>query len=64
MCPRLNDGSAVAVVGSSFLQKWSHPQVTLDDLFFIVQTTMPRNRGASLPTADYEAVVAYMLEPS
>ena len=59
---RLNDGTAVALVGSAFLQKWSHPQVTLDDLFYIVQTTMPKNRGGVLPVADYEAVLAYMLE--
>ncbi len=59
---RLNDGAAVALVGPAFLQKWSHPQVTLDDLFFIVQTTMPKNRGGVLPTTDYEAVVAYVME--
>jgi len=59
---RLNDGSATALVGPAFIQKWSHPQVTLDDLFYVVQTTMPRNRGASLPVADYVAVVAYMLQ--
>ena len=59
---RLNDGNAVALVGPAFLQKWSHPQVTLDDLFYIVQTTMPKNRGRALPDSDYEAVLAYMLE--
>jgi alcohol dehydrogenase (cytochrome c) len=59
---RLNDGTAVALVGGPFLQKWSHPETTLDDLFYITQTTMPRNRGGSLPAADYEAVLAYLLE--
>ena len=53
---RLNDGTAVAVAGSAFLQKWSHPLVTLDDLFYIVRTTMPKNRGNTLPAADYVAV--------
>ena len=59
---RLNDGTAIAVVGPRFLQKWSHPLITVDDLFYIVQTTMPKNKGNSLPTADYEAVTAYLLE--
>src|SRR5262245_629188 len=59
---RLNDGAAVVLAGPAFLQKWGHPQVTLDDLFYIVQTTMPKNRGGTLPAADYEAVLAYLLE--
>ena len=59
---RLNDGTAVAVVGPTFLQKWSHPLVTLDDFFYIVQTTMPKNKGNSLPLTDYVAVTAYLME--
>ncbi len=59
---RLSDGNAVALSGRTFLQKWSHPLVTLDDLFYIVQTTMPKNRGNALPLADYVAVTAYILE--
>ena len=59
---RLNDGTAIAVVGPMFLQKWSHPLITVDDLFYIVQTTMPKNKGNSLPAADYVAVTAYLLE--
>jgi alcohol dehydrogenase (cytochrome c) len=59
---RLNDGTAIALAGPGFLQKWSHPLVTLDDLFYIVQTTMPKNRGKSLPNADYVAVTAYLVE--
>jgi hypothetical protein len=55
---RMNDGTAISVVGSAFLQKWSHPLITLDDLFFIVQTTMPKNKGNTLPAADYAAVTA------
>ena len=43
----MNDGTAISVVGPAFLQKWSHPLITLDDLFFIVQTTMPKNKAAT-----------------
>lgn len=59
---RLNDGAAVAVAGAAFLEKWSHPLVTLDDLFYIIQTTMPKNRGNALPATDYVAVTAYLME--
>ncbi len=59
---RLHDGTAVPLVGRAFLQKWSHPLVTLDDLFYSTQTTMPKNRGNALTTADYIAVIAYVME--
>jgi len=59
---RLNDGTAISLVGPAFLQKWSHPLITLDDLFYIVQTTMPKNKGNTLPPADYVAVTAFLLE--
>ena len=59
---RLHDGTAVALVGRAFLQKWSHPLVTLDDLFYTIQNTMPKNRGNALTPADYMAVVAYLME--
>ncbi|HTG88789.1 MAG TPA: PQQ-binding-like beta-propeller repeat protein [Vicinamibacterales bacterium] len=59
---RLQDGTAIALVGRSFLQKWSHPLVTLDDLFYVVQNTMPKNRGNALAAEDYAAVVAYLME--
>src|SRR4029079_7283131 len=59
---RLNDGTAIAVAGPAFLPTWRHALVTLDDLFYVVETTMPKNRGKSLPAADYVAVMAYLLE--
>ena len=58
---RMNDGTAISVVGPAFLQQWSHPLITLDDLFYVVQTTMPKNKGNSLPAADYVAVTKYYL---
>src|SRR5262249_3666424 len=58
---RMNDGTAIALVGPAFTQKWSHPLVTLDDLFYIVQTTMPKGRGNVLSAADYVAVTAFLM---
>src|SRR5689334_14663219 len=60
--PRLDDGAAVPIAGHAFRQKWSNPLVSLDELFFIIQTTMPKNRGNALPAADYVALTAYVLE--
>jgi alcohol dehydrogenase (cytochrome c) len=56
----LTDGAAPPLAGASFFQRWRSPR-TLDDLFFIVRTTMPKNAGGTLPAADYVAVLAYML---
>ena len=60
--PKLSDGVAIALTGQAFLRKWSDPRVTLDDLFFIIQTTMPKNKGNTLPHDDYVAVMAYLME--
>lgn len=59
---RLDDGVAPPLVGAKFLDTWTAPGRTLDDLFFIVQTTMPKNEGGTLPLGQYVAVLAHMLE--
>src|SRR4051812_20839553 len=59
---RLDDGAAPPLVGQRFLETWTAPARTLDDLFFIVQTTMPKNEGGTLTPAQYLAVLAHMLE--
>ena len=59
---RLDDGIAVPLAGSAFVQKWAKPDRTLDDLHFITRSTMPKNAGGTLAPADYLAVLAYVLE--
>jgi len=59
---RLDDGLSAPLVGSAFLQKWTNSEKTLDDLYYITRTTMPKNKGRTLPDEDYIAVLAYMLE--
>ena len=58
---RLDDGQANALVGPKFLDVWTAPGRTLDELYFITRTTMPKNEAA-LPAAEYVAVLAYLLE--
>ena len=47
----LDDGVAVALVGPDFLGQWGTPAPSLDDLFFILRTTMPRPAAGSLAKA-------------
>ena len=60
--PRLDDGVALPLAGPAFLQKWSAPDRSLDDLWFVMRNTMPKNAGGTLPPSDYLAVLAYILE--
>lgn len=59
---RLDDGAAPPLAGSRFLDTWTAPSRTLDDLFFIIRTTMPKNEGGTLTAAQYGAVLAHMLQ--
>lgn len=59
---RLDDGAAPPLMGQKFLDTWTAPGRTLDDLYFIVRTTMPKNEGGTLKPAEYVAVLAHMLE--
>ena len=54
--------SAPALTGDAFGRNWVRDGRTLDDLFFIIRTTMPAGRGNTLPVEDYQDVLAYILE--
>src|SRR5262249_30291599 len=58
---RLRDGVATPLVGVEFVRSWAPPR-TLDDLFFTIRTTMPKNAGGTLTDAEYLSVLAYMLQ--
>ncbi|MGD8278109.1 MAG: PQQ-binding-like beta-propeller repeat protein [Gemmatimonadota bacterium] len=60
--PSLTDGSAPALNGPAFQTSWSHPRVTLDDIFFLQRTTMPLNAASSVSPEDQAAVFAYILQ--
>jgi alcohol dehydrogenase (cytochrome c) len=57
----LTGGSAPPLAGPAFARSWGDPRITLDDLFFIIRTTMPPNNVAALSPADRAAVFAHML---
>ena len=58
---RLDDGAAPPLAGTRFLQAWSTPGRTVEDLFFIIRTTMPKNEGGTLTPSEYASVLAHLL---
>src|SRR6476620_8689082 len=58
---RLDDGAAPPLAGQRFLETWTAPARSLDDLYFIIQSTMPKNEGGTLTSAQYLAVLAHLL---
>jgi alcohol dehydrogenase (cytochrome c) len=58
----LTGGSAPALAGPAFARSWSDPRATLDDLFFIIRTTMPPNNASALSPSERVAVFAHLLK--
>jgi alcohol dehydrogenase (cytochrome c) len=58
----LTGGTAPSLSGVAFQGSWSHPDMKLDDLLFLVSTTMPPNSSFLLTEQDHADVVAYILE--
>ncbi len=58
----LAGGSAPSLVGPRFEASWSDPRVTLDDLFFILRTTMPPRSSGALTQENQVDVFAFILK--
>ena len=58
----LTGGSAPSLAGPRLAAAWSNPQITLDDLFFVLRTTMPPRASSALSASDHAAVFAYILK--
>ena len=59
---RLDDGEAPPLVGTRFIEAWTAPGRTVDDLLFIIRTTMPKSAGGTLTSSEYVSVLAHILE--
>jgi PQQ-dependent dehydrogenase (methanol/ethanol family) len=59
--PTLTGGSAPPLTGPGFARSWRDPRVTLDDLFFVMRTTMPPRQANALTADERVAVFAYIL---
>jgi len=54
-------GRAPALAGPAFARSWGDPRVTLDDLFFIIRTTMPPEGASTLSSTEKADVFAFIL---
>src|SRR5215813_6494705 len=59
---RLEGGSASALSGAKFADKWARGDKSVDDLFFITRTQMPFGAGGTLSAQEYIDVVACILK--
>lgn len=50
------------LAGSEFIANWSRPDLTLDDFYYIVRKTMPKEKPGSLTRDAYADIVAYILQ--
>ena len=58
----LTGGAAPPLTGPAFARSWGDPRVTLDDLFFVIRTTMPPNNLGALSAPERAAVFAHILK--
>src|SRR5215475_9752765 len=59
---RLEGGSATALSGGKFADRWSRGDKSVDDLYYITRTQMPFGAGNTLSKQQYIDTVAYMLK--
>ncbi len=50
------------LVGDNFLAAWAKPGRTVDDLYYILKTTMPPGRSRAMSDAQHADVLAYVLQ--
>jgi alcohol dehydrogenase (cytochrome c) len=58
---KLEGGAGPALVGKAFAEGWSQASRTVDDLFYVMRTSMPRPDVGSLAEGEYLDVLAFML---
>jgi len=54
-------GTAPPLTGAAFARSWRDPRITLDDLFFVMRTTMPPRQTDALTADERVSVFAYIL---
>ena len=58
---QLQGNPAPPLSGAPFGVSWSHPELTVDDLMFLVRTTMPPRMARTLQPQETADVVAFLL---
>ena len=64
---KLQGGAARALAGPAFAARWTSgwgdSKLTVDDLDFIIRTTMPKGSPGKMAAEEYTAVLTYILQP-
>ena len=58
---KLEGGVAPALAGAEFARSWNQPSRTVDDLFYIMRSSMPRPDVGSLAEGEYLDLLAFVL---
>lgn len=58
---RLEGGAGTALAGDQFASSWSQSTRNIDDLFYILRSTMPRPAVGSLELSEYIDLLAFIL---
>lgn len=58
----LEGTTSTPLAGKEFIASWAKPNLTLDDFYYIVRKTMPKEKGGSLTSEAYTDVVAFILQ--
>src|SRR5215468_5424908 len=59
---RLEGGSATALSGGKFADRWARGDKSVDDLYYITRTQMPFGAGNTLSKQQYIDTVAFLLK--
>jgi mono/diheme cytochrome c family protein len=59
---KLEGGTSTPLAGDDFFASWSKPELTLDDFYYIVRKTMPKDAAGTLTREAYTDIVAYILQ--
>ena len=59
---KLEGGTSTPLAGAEFIASWGRPNLTLDDFYYIVRKTMPKDKPATLTPIAYSDIVAFILQ--
>lgn len=59
---KLEGSESTPLAGKEFIASWAKPNLTLDDFYYIVRKTMPKEKAGSLTSEAYTDIVAFILQ--
>lgn len=59
---KLEGGNSTPLAGDAFFESWSRAELSLDDFYYIVRKTMPKETPGTLTREQYIDVVAFILQ--